>query len=84
MALDGRTAVLNLSGNFYSQCQSLDAQKERLLIYAMVNALAELDTIGAVNFLVEGRQVDSLVGSVYLRTALMPDPGIVRDYAPES
>lgn len=81
VTIEGRTALVNLSGNFYSQCQSMNEQRERALIYAMVNALAELDTIGAVSFLVEGRQLDSLVGSVYLRSALMPDPGIVHDYA---
>ena len=80
VAIENRTVIVNLSGNFYSQCQSLNERQERALVYAMVNALAELDSIGAVSFLVEGRQVDSLVGSIYLRTALMPDPGIVRDY----
>ena len=84
VAIDGRIAVVNLSGNFYSQCQGLDSQRERTLIYAMVNALAELDSIGAVRFLVEGRQVDSLVESIYLRTALMPDPGIVHNYEPDA
>ena len=78
--IDGRTAIVNLSGNFYAQCQSLNEQSERALVYAMVNALAELDSIGAVSFLVEGRQVDSLVGGIYLRTALMPDPGLVRSH----
>lgn len=78
--IDGRTATVNLSGNFYAQCQSLNAQGERALIYGMVNALTELDSIGEVRFLVEGRQVDSLVGGIYLRSALMPDPGLVRDY----
>ena len=82
VAIDGKTATVNLSGNFYSQCQSLDAQRERALVYAMVNALCELDSIGAVRFLVEGRQIDSLVGGIYLGTALMPDPGIVHDFAP--
>ena len=80
VAIEGRTAIVNLSGNFYSQCQSLNERQERALVYAMVNALAELDSIGAVRFLVEGRQVESLVGGIYLRTALMPNPGIVREY----
>ena len=82
VAIEGRTVTVNLSGNFYIQCQSLNEEQERALIYAMVNALAELDSIGAVRFLVEGRQVDSLVGGIYLRTALMPEPGIVRGYDP--
>ncbi len=77
-------ATVNLSGNFYCQCQSLDAHGERSLIYAMVNALTELDGIGAVGFLVEGRQVESLAGSIYLRTPLLPDPGLVRGYAPDA
>ena len=83
VAIDDRTAVVNLSANFYTQCQSLDDERERALIYAMVNSLCELDAIGAVRFLVEGQSVESLVGSVYLRTALLPDPGLVHDYAPD-
>ena len=37
-----------------------------------------------VGFLVEGRQVESLAGSIYLRTPLLPDPGLVRGYAPDA
>ena len=72
-------AVVNLSGSFYSRCQLLDAAGERRLIYAMVNALTELDGIGAVRFIVEGRSIDTLAQSIYLRTPLLPDPGVVRD-----
>ena len=72
-------AVVNLSGGFYSRCQMLDAAAERRLIYAMVNALTELEGIGAVRFIVEGVSIDTLVQSIYLRTPLLPDPGIVRD-----
>lgn len=82
VSCEGPVATVNLSGNFYAQCQSLDGRGERALIYAMVNALTELEPIGAVNFLVEGRQVDSLAGGIYLRSALMPDPGLVVDAAP--
>ena len=69
----------NLSGSFYSRCQMLDAAAERRLIYAMVNALTELIDVGAVRFIVEGRIIDTMVQSIYLRTPLLPDPGIVRD-----
>lgn len=78
VSLSGKTAIVNLSANFYARCQSLDAQQERQLIYAMVNTLTELDSIGNVRFLVEGRQVDTLVGNIYLLAPLMPDPGLVR------
>ena len=72
-------AVVNLSGGFYSRCQMLDSAAERRLIYAMVNALTELEGIGAVRFIVEGVSIDTLVQSIYLRTPLLPDPGIVLD-----
>lgn len=75
----GSVAVVNLSGNFYSRCQLMDAPAERRLIYAMVNALTELVDVGAVRFIVEGRSIDTMVQSIYLRTPLLPDPGIVHD-----
>lgn len=77
VTIENRTAIVNLSGNFYSRCQSLTANQERCLVYAMVNTLAGLSQIGAVTFLVEGEQVDSLAQNIYLKTALMPDPGLV-------
>ena len=78
VSVENRTAVVNLSGRFYSRCQSLTTQQERLLIYAMVNTLSELEHVGAVSFLVEGEQIESLSQNIYLRTALMPDPGLVQ------
>lgn len=77
--VENRTAIVNLSGKFYARCQSLSAAEERALIYGMINALAELSSVGAVSFLVEGRQVDSLAQDIYLKSALMPDPGLVVD-----
>ena len=77
--IENRTAIVNLSGNFYARCQALDADSERALIYGMVNALAELSDVGAVSFLVEGRTVDSLSQGIYLKSPLMPDPGLVTE-----
>lgn len=70
-------AVVNLSANFYARCQLLDREGERRLIYAMIDALCELPDIGAVQFLLEGSQFDTLVEHIYLGTALLPDPGLV-------
>jgi len=70
-------AKVNLSAGFYAACQVLDAEAERLLIYAMVNALCELDQVGSVRFFVEGSAVESLSRDIYLKSALMPNPGIV-------
>lgn len=84
ISVENRVATVNLSGNFYSRCQSLGVQEERLLIYAMVNTLASLPQIGAVSFLIEGEQVSSLAQNIYLKTALMPDPGLMQNSAAEA
>lgn len=75
--LEDGVASVNLSGSFYTRCQSLSEGQERCLIYAMVNALCELSGVGAVRFLVEGMTLESLSQSIYLKTALLPDPGLV-------
>ncbi len=76
--ISGDEAVINLSSNFYRCCQSLTPQQEKNMIYAMVNALTELPAVSAVRFQVEGETVDYLIRSVYLRGALMRNPGIIR------
>lgn len=75
--LSGQVASVNLSANFYRCCQPLDAVNERNLVYCMVNTLCALDSIRAVRFYVEGLTAETLAGSVYLRSSLMPNPGIV-------
>jgi len=74
--LSERIANINLSANFYARCQSLNAAEERRLVYAMVNTLSALEGIGAVRFFVEGVPVETLAGSIYLKTALLPDLGM--------
>lgn len=71
-------AVVNLSSNLYRCAQSLTAQQEQNLIYAMVNTLTELPSVSAVRFQVEGETVDYLVDSIFLRSALMRNPGLIR------
>ena len=73
----GGVAKVNLSAGFYRSCQRLSPRAERDLVYAMVNSLCELDGIRAVRFFIEGRAADTLAGNVYLRSALLPNPGIV-------
>lgn len=71
-------AVVNLSSNLYRCAQSLTAQQEQNLIYAIVNTLTELPFVSTVRFQVEGETVDYLVGSIFLRSALMRNPGLIR------
>ena len=72
-------AYVNLSGNFYRQCQMMDETQERNAVYAIVNTLCSLDTINGVHFLIEGSAADLMVGSIYLRSMLMFNPGLVEN-----
>lgn len=73
----GGVARVNLSGSFYRCCQVLNAREERCLIYAMVNTLCQLDGIRGVRFYVEGRAAETMAGGIYLKSVLLPNPGIV-------
>ena len=77
----GGIARVNLSGSFYRACQGLDERNERALVYSMVNTLCQLSGIRAVRFYVESRPADTLAGSIYLKSVLLPNPGIVGDSA---
>lgn len=76
--IEDSEAVVNLSSNLYRCCQSLTPQQERNLIYAIVNTLTEMHGVDAVRFQLEGESIESLVGEIYLRGALMRNPGIIR------
>lgn len=73
----GGVAKVNLSATFYRCCQILNAREERSLIYAMVNTLCQLDGIRGVRFYVEGRAAETMAGGIYLKSVLLPNPGIV-------
>lgn len=76
-------AKINLSANFYRICQSLSEDCERNLVYSMINTLGQLEGIHAVRFYVEGIAAETLAGNIYLRSPLMPNPGIVAEENPE-
>ena len=80
----GGVARVNLSANFYRSCQNLSPRAERDLVYAMVNTLCALDGIRAVRFYIEGSPADTLAGSVYLRSVLLPNPGLMAAPTPEA
>lgn len=75
--VSGQIARVNLSANFYRCCQSLDEKTEQSLVYCIVNTLCAMEGIRAVRFYVEGIAAETLAGSVYLKSPLMPNPGIV-------
>lgn len=70
-------ATANFSANFYRLCQTLDAAGERSLVYAIVNTLCEMPDVNAVSILIEGERVETLANDIYLKSDLMPNPGMV-------
>lgn len=76
-------AKINLSANFYRICQSLGEEQERNLVYSMINTLCQLEGIHAVRFYIEGIAAETLAGNIYLRSPLMPNPGIAVEETPE-
>ena len=84
VSIEDGTAIVNLSANFYAACQSADAAQERNIVYAIVNALCEFDSVHAVQILIEGRSIDTLSHNVYLRQPLIDDSGMVLSHSDAS
>lgn len=77
VSVENEIASVNLSANFYRRAQTLDAPRERAVVYSVVNTLCELDDISGVRFYIEGISAETLSGDIYLKSVLMPNPGIV-------
>ena len=70
-------AQVNLSADFYRACQTISAVDERNLVYSIVNTLCQLESVRAVRFYVEGLSAETLAGGIYLKSPLMPNPGVI-------
>lgn len=70
-------AVLDLSSAFYQACEGLTEDAERLLIYAIVNAITERKDINKVLFMNEGTNVETLSGAISLQKPLIRNPGLI-------
>lgn len=75
----GGIAHVNISSELYAMCQSLSAERERALVYAIVNTLVyNVDTVQRVQFYIDGAVADTFAGNISIRTPLMANPGLVR------
>ena len=72
------TAYVNLSQHFKDACANLSSKDEMLLVYAMVNTITAMDGISKVQFLVEGKQTDTLSGNMCLLDPLLRNYGIIK------
>ena len=72
----GGCATVNFSSNFESYYPT-DTDKERLMIYSIVNTLTSEPSINRVQILVEDRRVGAL-GAIDLTNPLIRNPGIIQ------
>lgn len=70
--------VVDLSQNFKDICNGRSARTEMILIYSMVNTLTAMDGINKVQFLVEGKQTDTLSGTLCISDPFLMNYGIVK------
>jgi len=75
----GDTAYVNLSQRFRSACAGMTAKTEMLLVYAIVNTITAMDGISKVQFLIEGKQTQTLAGTLCLADPFLKNYGIIKD-----
>jgi hypothetical protein len=60
-------------------CQGFSPTRERQLIFAMVNTLLQGDGLKRVRFYVQGKQPQTLAGSLYLPGDFLMNVGIIQE-----
>ena len=78
LPLRGGCLLVNLSSSFHNSCRNLTAQREKALVYSIVNTLTELDSVNEVCFFIDGSQTDSFAGSIVTRGTFMRNVNIIR------
>lgn len=73
---EGGVLVLNLSHHL-TRGESLGSTAEMARVYSIVNTMAQLQGVEAVQILIEGRTVESLAGHIDLTGPLTPDYSLV-------
>ncbi len=79
VSIAGDTMLLNLSDGFAQACVGLAPERERLLVYSVVNTMTALRSVKRVMLFVAGMQPDTLAGEIYLPGEFMENVGIVAD-----
>lgn len=73
-ALAGNTLLCNFAPSFTQLAQTLDAEEERTLAYALVNTLCMGEPIRSVCFFQAGSQFDGFSGEIYWAGLFYPIP----------
>ncbi len=73
--VEGNNCFLNFKSSFLTENDG-SHEHERLVIYSIVNSLTELESIARVQFLMDGRRVDSF-GSVGIKDYISRDETLI-------
>ena len=74
----GNCLLVNLASGFVSACRDMSPEKEKAMVYAMVNTLTELDSVNEVCFFVDSEQTDTFAGSIVARGTFLRNVNIIR------
>lgn len=73
---DKKIAIIDLGGTIKEAKGSMG---EIFAVYSVVNTLTQVDGIEKVKILINGEEVESLSGHIYLKDALSPDYSLLED-----
>lgn len=73
VAFEDNVLLLNFSPQFISLAEEFGPDEEKRMIYAVVNTLCELSEVKRVAFYVQGKQPETLAGTVYLPGDFLPN-----------
>ena len=76
-ACSGGTALVNLTQRFRDIAAHMSVQEERLMVYAMVNTLTELENISEVCFFIDSSQPDTFVSAISLPGVFLRNVDII-------
>jgi len=77
LTVSADTVVLNLSENFANRVKSLSENSESIMVYSIVNTLTSTEGIKRVQFLINSKYVDEIVGGINYRYPIIANPGLI-------
>lgn len=77
VGLAQNTAIVNMKNSFAQKCSQLSEQDEYLMVYSIVDTMTMINGIKQVQFLIEGKPIESLGGKIHLARPLMRNSGII-------
>ena len=74
----GDASLVNFSGNLRGLAAGLDADREKLMVYALVNTLTDQRGIRRVRFYIDGKQEGTFAGNVDVAGEFLRNEGLIR------